>query len=106
MVDILEQLRREVDIQLSDKRNEVLDNLLSSKLRFGNCIVTFKCLQDALYDGIANIASPEGADVRLLLQVYILADEIFVSLFTLDLVKLVDVPSAIIIAELQALVAS
>jgi hypothetical protein len=103
MPDFLKLLATEADVKLTDKRNYAVNDLLSNIYQIDNNQIHFKITHSVFWDGIATISNTENVNAEVLFNVYISKKNIYVALFTLDLVKLIDVPYRIFIAELKIL---
>lgn len=102
MSHLIESLSTEVHPELSDRRNEALHELLHNSYEINKRTVTFKTANDPFYSGTASFTSFAGDTLKALFSVYIFESTVYASLLSLDMVKLIDVPFAYFVPELQS----
>lgn len=96
-------LATEVDIKLTDRRNNEVDILISEIHYLKNFQIEFKENDSDFWDGTAKMLSEGKPVLSFFFHVYILKKKINTSIFTLDFVKLLDVPSPVFISSLEIL---
>lgn len=93
MLNFLKNLSTEADIKLTDKRNMIADSLMGKQYCIDQYEIEFQRKEDCFPDGMLSIRNKERPVITTFFNVYIFRDTIFIAVYTLDLVKIVDAPS-------------
>ncbi|WP_183568629.1 hypothetical protein [Mucilaginibacter sp. SP1R1] len=104
MLNFLKKLSTEVDIKLTDERNKVANSLIGKQYLLNQHVIEFESNSNDFIDGILSIRSMENGIVKTFFNVYIFKDIIFIAVYTLDLMKIIDVPSGKFVDELNKLI--
>ncbi|WP_183562970.1 hypothetical protein [Mucilaginibacter sp. SP1R1] len=104
MLNFLKKLSTEVDIKLTDERNKIASSLIGKQYHLNQYMIDFESHRDGFIDGILSIRNTENYRIKTFFNVYIFRDAVFIAVYTLDLMKIIDVPSEKFVAELSKLI--
>jgi hypothetical protein len=102
MTILYNALRTEADPELTDQKNEAIDELAAKNHFFNNCIVTFHHPEGFNPVGLVEFSYKDNTKLKAYYTVYIQDNILRVCLATLDMVKLIDANVQSFLQKLEA----
>jgi hypothetical protein len=92
MYFLIKNLSIEAVPELTDKKNNAINELTKTIYTYDDCTIIFNNPKNDFQLGVVEFTDKTNFTCRGIFNIYIHKDEIYAALLTLDMVKLIDVP--------------